>query len=90
MTTYSDAVIDFPYIDHVDDIMRVSALVVKITLDTQTKTASSQLMTSSPVLSAWYWYFEYFELFQMALIVHNHHLHVDDPLPGLHGNFAVL
>jgi hypothetical protein len=82
--------VNFPNIAHIQDVMRVHNLVVKIDIDTESHGVVAQLVTSSPALEAWYWYFEYFELFQMAFVIHNHHLHMDDPLPGLHDNFAVL
>ncbi len=87
---YSEDELIFPHFAHIQDVMRIDSLTVKVVIDTERGSAHSLLVNSSPALDAWYWYFSYFSLFQMLLVIHNHHLYRDDPLPGLHSNFAVL
>lgn len=79
--TYSDMEYEFPEFHHVEDVMRIQSFDLMCRVDMQADMIDVRLVDSSPALQAWFEYFQYFELFQLALVLHNHYLHRENPLP---------
>ena len=86
---YSHIPLSFPSLAWVDELLHTESLEFYFAIDYQTKTIVLKEKIISPALSFWYCYVQYFELFQLSLVLHNHYLMLP-PLPSLHSSFATL
>gem|GEM_PF-5320137 len=74
ISDYSSIDLSFPVVANMHHLREIVGIDLQFSIDYQAKKIVLKNMAHDPVMAFWLLYLQYFELFQLCFVLHNHYL----------------